>query len=157
MSLVLRNVKGSQLTFNEMDGNFTYLEGQIQGRLSTSSFNAATGSFVTTSSFNTFTSTFNTGSFTGSFRGDGSGLTGISGTSISTGSFATTGSNRFTNNQTITGSLTATQTISSQVILTPQILTGPTTIPSGFNGILAGPVSNLGVISIESGSTLTII
>ena len=38
---------------------------------------ANTGSFVTTGSFNTFTSSYNTGSFTGSFIGDGSGLTGL--------------------------------------------------------------------------------
>jgi hypothetical protein len=36
-----------------------------------------TSSFVSTSSFNAFTSSYNTGSFTGSFIGDGSGLTGI--------------------------------------------------------------------------------
>jgi hypothetical protein len=64
MSLVLRNEKGSQLTFNEMDGNFTYLEELSQ-----------------------------TGSFTGSFTGDGSGLTGIPGvTPIDTGSFVSTAS-----------------------------------------------------------------
>jgi hypothetical protein len=40
MPLVLRNVKGSQLTFNEMDGNLTYLEGLIPN----------TGSFATTGS-----------------------------------------------------------------------------------------------------------
>jgi hypothetical protein len=80
MPLVLRNVKGSQLTFNEMDGNLTYLEGLSQ-----------------------------TGSFTGSFIGDGSGLTGIPGvTPIATGSFATTGSNQFKASQTISGSLTLT-------------------------------------------------
>ena len=45
--------------------------------------------------------------FTGSFVGDGSGLTGIPGiTPIETGSFATTGSNTFIGNQTISGSLT---------------------------------------------------
>jgi hypothetical protein len=42
--------------------------------------------------------------FTGSFRGDGSGLTGVN-ISINTGSFATTGSNIFRGNQTITGSV----------------------------------------------------
>jgi len=36
-----------------------------------------TGSFVTTASFNAFTASYTTGSFTGSFRGDGSQLTGI--------------------------------------------------------------------------------
>ena len=36
-----------------------------------------TGSLVTTSSFNNFTASYTTGSFTGSFKGDGSQLTGI--------------------------------------------------------------------------------
>ena len=36
-----------------------------------------TGSLVTTASFNAFTASYTTGSFTGSFRGDGSQLTGI--------------------------------------------------------------------------------
>lgn len=36
-----------------------------------------TGSFVNINVFNNFTSSYNTGSFTGSFIGDGSGLTGI--------------------------------------------------------------------------------
>jgi len=42
--------------------------------------------------------------FSGSFVGDGSGLTGIS--TINTGSFATTGSNTFIGNQIVTGSIT---------------------------------------------------
>jgi fibronectin-binding autotransporter adhesin len=47
--------------------------------------------------------------FTGSFVGDGSGLTGISGvTPIATGSFATTGSNSFVGTETITGALRIT-------------------------------------------------
>ena len=93
MALTLRNTKGSKLTFNEMDGNFTYLEDLSNANLTTSAFNAFTGSASMT------------GSFTGSFVGDGSGLTGISGGSIETGSFATTGSNDFDGNQTINGSL----------------------------------------------------
>lgn len=36
-----------------------------------------TGSFVTTSSFNAFTGSYNTGSFTGSYTGNGSGLFNI--------------------------------------------------------------------------------
>jgi hypothetical protein len=44
------------------------------------------------------------GSFSGSFFGDGSGLTGIT-TTIDTGSFATTGSNNFIGSQVITGSV----------------------------------------------------
>jgi hypothetical protein len=41
-------------------------------------FNFDTSSLLLTSSFNNFTSSYNTGSFTGSFIGDGSQLTGIS-------------------------------------------------------------------------------
>ena len=65
MSLTLRIDKGSELTFAEMDGNFTYLEDSSNSRLTTSSFNAFTGSASVT------------GSFTGSFAGDGSELTGV--------------------------------------------------------------------------------
>jgi hypothetical protein len=36
-----------------------------------------TGSLVSTASFNSFTASYTTGSFTGSFIGDGSGLTGV--------------------------------------------------------------------------------
>jgi len=43
-----------------------------------------TGSFVTTASFNSFTASYTTGSFTGSFKGDGSQLTGITSASYST-------------------------------------------------------------------------
>ena len=67
---------------------------------------------VTTASFNEFTSSYNSGSFSGSFVGDGSGLTGIPGvTPIATGSFATTGSNTFVGNQIVTGSLTVSGSI----------------------------------------------
>jgi hypothetical protein len=49
-----------------------------------------TGSFVTTSSFNAFTASYGTGSFTGSFSGNGSRLTGIISASYSTtSSYAT--------------------------------------------------------------------
>lgn len=90
MSLTLRIPKGSKLTFEEMDGNFTHLESLAQDKLDINSFN-------------TFTASYATGSFTGSFQGDGSGLTGIPGvTPIDTSSFATTGSNEFVGTQTVT-------------------------------------------------------
>lgn len=55
-----------------------------------------TTAFVTTSSFNAFTATYNSGSFSGSFRGDGSQLTGIVAT-VNTSSLVTTSSfNAFT-------------------------------------------------------------
>jgi uncharacterized delta-60 repeat protein len=49
--------------------------------------------------------------FSGSFVGDGSGLTGVAG-SINTGSLATTGSNSFVGNQVISGSITISGSIS---------------------------------------------
>jgi len=68
-----------------------------------------TGSFVTTSSFNAFTGSYNTGSFSGSFEGTSSYALTASylegGVTIDTGSFATTGSNIFIGNQTISGSI----------------------------------------------------
>jgi hypothetical protein len=52
-----------------------------------------TGSFVTTSSFNAFTGSYNTGSFTGSFIGNGSGLTGVISSSFAlTASYAVSAS-----------------------------------------------------------------
>lgn len=123
MSLNLRIPKGSKLTFQEMDGNFTYLEQLSLQRL-------------TTSSFNQFSSSYNTGSFTGSFVGDGSGLTGVPGvTPINTGSFATTGSNTFIGNQTISGSVDVSGSVGADSI-TLGNGSGTTTIPSlndGFN------------------------
>jgi uncharacterized delta-60 repeat protein len=130
MPLVLREEKGSQLTYNELDGNFTYLQGLDQEKL-------------TTSSFNTFSSSYATGSFTGSFRGDGSGLTGIPGVTpiatgsfvttssfnAATGSFATTGSNRFVGNQTITGSLILSSSAAVELtVIGNSVLSGSLTI-----------------------------
>jgi cytoskeletal protein CcmA (bactofilin family) len=56
-----------------------------------------------------------------------------------------------------TATVKVSNTISSQIFLNPQTLTGTQTVPSGFNGMLTGPVSNAGTIVIESGSTLVII
>ena len=120
MSLILRNAKGSQLTFNEMDGNFTYLEGLDQQKLTTSSFNNTTGSFVSTSSFNALTS-----------------------------SFATTGSNQFKAAQTISGSLTVSGSINQKGIGEANTFVGDgagfSNIPGGgsgdyntFIGVVAG-------------------
>jgi uncharacterized delta-60 repeat protein len=145
-----------------MDGNFTYLEGLDQDKLTTSSFNATTGSFVTTSSFNattgsftttssfnTFSSSYTTGSFTGSFIGDGSGLTGIPGvTPIATGSFATTGSNRFVGNQTITGSLILSSSAAIELtVIGNSVLSGSLTI-SGST-IQSGSIDVSGSINAD--------
>jgi hypothetical protein len=59
-----------------------------------------TGSLVTTASFNAFTASYTTGSFTGSFQGDGSGLTNLPIPTIDTGSLVTTASfNSYTASQ----------------------------------------------------------
>jgi uncharacterized delta-60 repeat protein len=63
-------------------------------------------------SLNSFTSSYNSGSFSGSFVGDGSGLTGV-GSIIDTSSFATTGSNVFIGTQTISGSILVSGSINS--------------------------------------------
>ena len=73
-------------------------------------FTAVSGTFVLTSSFNSFTSSYNTGSFTGSFYGDGSNLTGIV-------SSKWTGSNPISRegNVEITGSLTVNDGITGSL------------------------------------------
>lgn len=59
MALTLRTIKGSRLTHEELDGNFRHLTGshEVSGSITAVAFS---------------------GSFSGSFVGDGSGLTGIS-------------------------------------------------------------------------------
>ena len=69
-----------------------------------------TSSFVTTSSFNAFTGSYNTGSFTGSFTGSLLGSSSYATTAsyvlnFNSSSFATTGSNTFIGDQFITGSI----------------------------------------------------
>jgi len=156
MPLVLRNVKGSQLTFNEMDGNLTYLEGLIPntGSFATTGSNqfksnqAITGS-LTVSGSTIFTGGITGSSFTGSFVGDGSGLTGIPGvTPIATGSFATTGSNTFVGNQTITGSLILSSSAAIELtVIGNSVLSGSLTI-SGST-IQSGSVDVSGSINAD--------
>ena len=81
---------------------------------------------------------------TSSFGGGGSG-------------FPFTGSAELTGSLKLTGSLEVTKTLSTQIVLTPQILTGQLVVPSGFNGMITGPVSNGGELTIEGGSNLVII
>jgi hypothetical protein len=71
--------------------------------------------------------------------------------------FPFTGSAEVTGSLELTGSLEVTETISTQILLTPQVLTGQLIVPIGFNGMLAGPVSNGGELTIENGSNLVII
>ena len=87
------------------------------------------GSNTVTIGNDTITNTYLKGTisgsvFTGSFVGDGSGLTGIPGvTPIQTGSFATTGSNTFKAEQTISSSLIVTDIIkgTGSIFLQPDV------------------------------------
>ena len=72
---------------------------QLTGSLSVSG--SGTGSFVDFSSVS-----YVTGSFTGSFKGDGSGITGITASIADSSSFAVvTGPNQFTGSQFVSGSI----------------------------------------------------
>jgi hypothetical protein len=72
---------------------------QLTGSLSVSG--SGTGSFVDFSN-----TQYVTGSFTGSFKGDGSGITGITASIANSSSFAViTGPNQFTGSQFVTGSI----------------------------------------------------
>jgi hypothetical protein len=87
-----------------------------------------------------------TGGVTGSFRGDGSGLTGITATlpsGVVSGSqqivdfgFATTGSNTFIGNQVITGSVLISGSAANDLTVIGKILTtGPTAITENTDGV----------------------
>lgn len=105
MAITLRLIKGSELTFTEVDDNFKslfysasldgnelklfYYPGTSYESVDLSSISTDTGSLLITGSIangiitlekgdgTTFDLIYNTGSFSGSFTGDGSGLTGL--------------------------------------------------------------------------------
>ena len=70
-SLLTRTSKGSQLTIEELDGNLLFLASTLSGS------NTITGSVNFTGSLVDF---LQVGTVTGSFSGDGSGLTGVTAT-----------------------------------------------------------------------------
>ena len=104
MAIILRTVKGSELTFAEVDGNFEslfysssfdgtnlvlYTTGSTSQSIDLSTLTVDTGSLMITGSIlngtltftkgdgSTFDLVYNTGSYSGSFEGDGSLLTGL--------------------------------------------------------------------------------
>jgi hypothetical protein len=96
-----------------------------------------------------------TGNFTGSLEGTASYAI-----QALTASYAENASGTgfpFSGSAEITGTLSVSETVSTQIYLTPQILTGQLTVPTGFNGMLTGPVSNGGELTVEGGSNLVII
>jgi hypothetical protein len=104
------------------------------------------GSYVTTGSFNSFTSSYNSGSFSGSFFGDGSGLTnipasgivGLNLSQIASGSVSASISpnNGFVVNTNIdaSGNITASGNISSSATITANAFVGE---GSGILGIIS--------------------
>lgn len=157
MAIILRNDKGSALTYTELDGNFTDLNGRVttnannistnttnistnatnitslQGsRVTTSSYNAFTGSVLTTSSFNTFTSSVVT---TSSYNAFTSSVVTTSSFNTFTSSVVTTSSfNTFTSSVVTTSSFNA---FTASVITTgsstaKQSITGSLTVSSSL-------------------------
>jgi hypothetical protein len=114
----------------EISGDLTVL-GTIRGTISGTTDNAISASeapkYTLTSSFHTFTGSYTTGSFTGSFKGEGSGLynipsSGITGLNLSqigqgssTASISSTDGLRVNTNTEITGALTVTGQISGSL------------------------------------------
>ena len=126
MAITLRLIKGSELTFVEVDDNFKsvfysssldgnelklfYFPGNVSQSVDLSTLSTDTGSFLITGSIangeitltkgdnTTFNLIYNTGSFTGSFTGDGSGLTVVE-------PFPFTGSAQITGSLSVTGSV----------------------------------------------------
>lgn len=96
-------VSASHEIIKEVSSSYADVAGGLTGQPSiyvtniTASGNISASGDITANSF--------TGSFSGSYIGDGSGLTGVIAT-INTSSFATTGSNIFNGSQNIIGSLT---------------------------------------------------
>ena len=105
-----------------------------------------------------------TGSFSGSFVGNGAGITGIA-AAINTGSFAITGSNTFIGNQIISGStrITGSLNVTGSITVLDGAYTNfttqsvPLTIQTGYNALLVGPLFNSSSITIQAGARLVIL
>jgi hypothetical protein len=122
---------------------------------------------------------FNSGSFSGSFRGDGSQLSGVTGASTASyveynnvgnkpalvsssaqivgyGIFATTGSNSFNGSQVVTGSLTVTGQVVAQTLNVQQV-TSSIVYSSGsnvFGNSLANTQQFTGSVSVTGSLTV---
>ena len=132
MPLILRTVKGSKLTFEELDGNFQYLDSQSLSPISASY--ALTASYAVSASYeinyetsSSYAETSGT-SVSASYSSNSSNLNGLGSVS-----FATTGSNTFIGNQTISGSLIVTGGITGSNGISPT--TGSWTLSPGANTV----------------------
>jgi len=116
MGITLRNTKGVELSYNELDTNFAelYNSSSISGT-SISLFSYGTGSFTAV----THSMTINTGSTLTLYSESGS-------TGTVTGTFVVSGSSNMTGNLTVDGTLTATELVTN-------IVSSSITLTSGSN------------------------
>ena len=190
MAIILRTVKGSELTFAEVDGNFQslfysssfdgtnlvlYTTGSTSQSIDLSTLTVDTGSLMITGSIlngtltftkgdsSTFDLVYNTGSFSGSFEGDGSGLTGlISSSYAQTASYVENAQTASYVENAQTASYVENAQTSSLAITSSHALSGNGIFSGSFSGSFEGDGSNLtGLVSdfqsvLDNGSSATI-
>lgn len=88
-------------------------------------------------------------SFSGSFEGDGSKLTGV-------GAFPYTGSAELTGSLVVTGSIFTNGNVTMDVFSTPQTSSGISIIPDNHYAKMFGPVLVGGSITVGTGSILKV-
>lgn len=125
MPLTLRLVKGSELTYAELDGNFTFITGSYTPLSVTSSMSVATASNVTPAIANNAADRIITSDGDGTFTAEAN-FTFNGTNAILSGSLTITGSSALIGNSTITGNET---------------LTGGINAAGGFTGSLQGTAS----------------
>lgn len=89
------------------------------------------------------------GSFSGSFQGDGSNLTGV-------GAFPYTGSAGISGSLNVTGNTNILGGANFDVFATPQTSSGDSIIPDGYYAKMFGPVLVEGTITVGTGSILKV-
>tara|TARA_R110000824_G_scaffold345906_5_gene532632 strand:- start:90 stop:1175 length:1086 start_codon:yes stop_codon:yes gene_type:complete len=94
-------------------------------------------------------SNYNSGSFSGSFQGDGSGITGVTGEwdGSHNGNASITGSLTVTNNISSSGNLLGTRIVASDRITTPTILSTTDTVTISDNLNVEGKIITVNVTS----------
>jgi cytoskeletal protein CcmA (bactofilin family) len=55
------------------------------------------------------------------------------------------------------GPVVVDKSVTTQILLNPKLIEGDIEVPNGYNGMLVGPISNSGSLSIYTDSTLVII
>ena len=134
MPLTLRLVKGSELTYAELDGNFTFITSSFLPLSVTSSMSVATASNVTPAIANNADNRIITSDGDGTFTAEANFT--FNGTSaLITGSLTVTGSTNLIGNSLITGSQSLTGAITASAGITTS---GGINATGGFTGSLLG-------------------